>query len=194
MRSLFLLFIFLISYSVNSQNHIWKVEPPNWWIDMPNHNLQLMIYGDEVGKRRPVIDHEGIVIKRYSSDNNINYLFIDLVIDDLDQALDFNIKFYYKEQFVDEISYSLKERRSVNRLIKSSLSSSDAIYLINTDRFVNGDVNNDRIKVLKDNKINRNKENNRHGGDIRGVLNQLDYIKDMGFTAISMNPLLTNDV
>ena len=124
MRSIFVLFIFCITNSFNAQSHIWKVEPPNWWIEMPNHNLQLMIYGDEVGKRRPVINHEGIVVKRYSSDNNINYLFIDLVIGDLDQALDFNIKFYYEEQFVDEISYSLKERRSVNHLIKSSLSSS----------------------------------------------------------------------
>jgi neopullulanase len=194
MRSIFVLFIFCITNSFNAQSHIWKVEPPNWWIEMPNHNLQLMIYGDEVGKRRPVINHEGIVVKRYSSDNNINYLFIDLVIGDLDQALDFNIKFYYEEQFVDEISYSLKERRSVNHLIKSSLSSSDAIYLINTDRFVNGDVNNDRIKGLKDNKVNRSKENSRHGGDIQGVLNQLDYIKDMGFTTISINPLLVNDV
>ena len=194
MRSLFLLFIFFISNSIISQNHIWKVEPPNWWVDMPNHNLQLMIYGDEVGKRRPVIDNEGVIIKRYSSDKNINYLFIDLVIGDLDQALDFNIKFYYEEQLIDEISYSLKERRSLNNLKKPKLSSSDAIYLLNTDRFFNGDVKNDRIKGLKDNKINRNKVSNRHGGDIQGVLNQLDYIKEMGFTAISLNPLLTNDV
>lgn len=194
MRSLFLLLIFLISISVNSQNHILKVEPPNWWIDMPDNNLQLMIYGDEVGKRRPVIDHEGVIVKRYSSDNNINYLFIDLQIGDLDQALDFNIKFYYEDQLIDEISYSLKERRSVNDLTKSILSSSDVIYLINVDRFVNGDFKNDRIKDLKDDKINRNKEKNRHGGDIQGVLNKLDYIKEMGFTAIAMNPLLTNDV
>ena len=190
-------FIFLLVCCVHisniSQSHVWRVEPPNWWIDMPSSNLQLMIYGDEIGKRKPVINHEGISIKRYSTDNNINYLFIDLIIKNIDKAIAFEIEFYYEEKLIDKIKYNLKEREAVKNS-NNKLSSSDVIYLINTDRFVNGDVNNDRKKDLKEKKTNRNKENSRHGGDIQGIINQLNYIEKMGFTSICTNPLLVNDV
>ena len=68
-------FIFLLVCCVHisniSQSHVWKVEPPNWWIDMPSSNLQLMIYGDEIGKRKPVVNHEGISIKINSNNTSV---------------------------------------------------------------------------------------------------------------------------
>ncbi len=194
MKHCFFFFLILVTHlSTISQSHVWKIEPPNWWIDMPQRNLQLMIYGDEIGKRKPVINHESVKIERYSTDNNINYLFLDLKIGDADQAISFEIEFYLEEELIDKITYDLKERTN-NKYSDQKLSSSDAIYLINADRFVNGNINNDRIKDLNENKLNRNKYESRHGGDIQGVLSQLNYIEKMGFTAICMSSLLFNDV
>jgi glycosidase len=72
--------------------------------------------------------------------------------------------------------------------------SADVIYLITPDRFANGDYSNDVVEGMKENKMNRNFDGGRHGGDIRGIINSLDYIKDMGFTAIWPQPLLENDM
>ena len=192
MRIVFLLLIISFNNYFISQSHVWKVEPPNWWVNMPDKNLQLMIYGDEIGKRRPVINHESISIKRYSSDNNINYLFLDLIIGDIDEAISFEIQFYYEEDLIDKITYNLKERNS-SKSFKNGVSSSDVIYLISADRFNNGDNSNDKNKEFKQKKVNRNNSDGRHGGDLQGVIDNLNYIKDMGFTSICMNPVLENN-
>ena len=84
----------------------------------------------------------------------------------------------------------LKKRPSSHR--NQGFSQKDVIYLITPDRFANSDLENDSINRLKESSDRKNKYG-RHGGDIAGVIDNLDYIYDMGFTQIWLNPLLEND-
>ena len=84
-----------------------------------------------------------------------------------------------------------RTKRSMN---KETFNSSDVIYLITPDRFSNGDKSNDNFSYLREKKINRRKPSSRHGGDIQGIINHLDYIEEMGFTAIWPTPMLENNM
>lgn len=83
-----------------------------------------------------------------------------------------------------------REKNSANR---ESYSQKDAIYLIVPDRFANGDKSNDVVPTLLENKINRNGDGKRHGGDIQGISNHLNYLQSMGFTQIWCTPLVENN-
>ena len=93
------------------------------------------------------------------------------------------------------INYELKERRKGNgTLYAQGVTSSDFIYLLMPDRFSNGDTTNDRIAGMKDQSLNRDSIFLRHGGDLQGVINHLDYLKDLGVTTLWMTPVIENDM
>ncbi|NOT92385.1 glycoside hydrolase family 13 protein [Ferruginibacter sp.] len=169
------------------------VEPLNWWIGMKNPNLQLLINGVDIGATTPVINYTGVTIKKINKADSKNYLFIDLVIAKNTKPGTVIINFKKEGKIVYTYNYNLLARQTGAAQLKG-FNSSDAIYLITPDRFVNGDYSNDVVKGMREDKINRSFEGARHGGDIRGIINNLDYIKDMGFTAIWPTPLLENDM
>jgi glycosidase len=185
--SLYLLILITLSLSAAS---IERVEPMFWWAGMNNPNLQLMIYGKEIGTTQVLIDHEGIALKSVSQVENLNYLFVDL---DIANAIPgtFPVKFIRNGEIVAEIVYELKRRES-GSAERKGFDARDALYLIMPDRFANGDPGNDYIEGMQE-KPNRSFRGGRHGGDIKGLEDNLDYIADMGFTAIWLNPLLEND-
>jgi len=172
---------------------IERVEPPNWWVGMKNNQLELMIYGDDISEYTPSIDNSTISLKNIVRTENKNYLFINL---DLSKAAagKFSINFSKKGKRNNfSYEYELKERKQ-NSSLREGFNSSDAIYLITPDRFANGDKSNDVVKGLNEQGINRKDDYARHGGDITGITNHLDYINEMGFTAIWPTPLLINDM
>lgn len=183
-----------------NQSDIERIEPPNWWIDFKNDHLQLLVHHKNIGDYKPTINHQGVDIKNVSkAEKSNNYLFIDLIISESAQAGQFNIKF--KNSQGDELVdiYELKSRvKPAEDYI--GFNSSDAIYLITPDRFANANTNNDTPlsmegqSALLEKTIDRGNDYARHGGDIEGITSQLDYIHDLGFTAIWPQPLLTNDM
>lgn len=183
-----LLFI-LLAIQVYSSGNV-RVEPMFWWAGMNNPNLQLMVYGPEIGNSRVSVDYPGVTLKSVSQVENPNYLFIDLTIEGA-QPGTFPITFLQNGKALAEYSYELKLREpgSANR---KGFTSADAMYLIMPDRFANGNPDNDFVEGMKE-KPNRNLKGGRHGGDIQGLVDNLDYIAGMGFTAIWLNPLLEND-
>ncbi|WP_345167192.1 glycoside hydrolase family 13 protein [Algibacter aquimarinus] len=179
--------------TIVEQNDIQRIEPPNWWIGFKNLSLQLLVHHPQISKRTPYISYQGVSIEKVHHADSPNYLFIDLSISKGTKAGRFNIVF--KKEGEDDLTqtYELKSR------IKPAedylgFNSTDAIYLITPDRFANGDPENDIVENLKEKKIDRNDGYARHGGDIKGIINNLDYIQDMGFTALWPCPLLTNDM
>ena len=104
---------------------------------------------------------------------------------------EFSIKFYEGKKRVLEYNYELFKRKKTNDK-KETLNSADVIYLITPDRYANGDEKNDEIDLLLE-KPNRKNKDGRHGGDLQGIINNLDYIEDMGFTQIWLNPVLENN-
>lgn len=179
--------------TVIEKQDVFRVEPPNWWVGFKNSKLQLLVHHPNISEATPEISYEGVSIENVHQADSPNYLFIDLKISEIAKAGKFNIIFKQENKEDLEYTYELKFRE------KSSedyigFNSSDAIYLITPDRFSNGNPQNDIIQNLKEKTIDRNDYYARHGGDIQGIINHLDYIYDLGFTTIWPCPLLTNDM
>ncbi len=184
------LFVFLSTFLFSQ---IERVEPPNWWVGMQNPKLQLLVKGNKAGQLEPKINYKGISIKEIHQADSENYLFIDLEIAPDAKAGDFTIAFQRDGATVEEWKYSLLPRQRQASDIQG-FDASDVIYLITPDRFANGDPSNDIVEGTLETTINRREGFARHGGDIQGIIDHLDYLADMGFTAIWPSPLLENDM
>lgn len=177
-----LLFFLLISVSAFAQ--IDRVEPPFWWNNMTHSDLQIMFYGKNIAQNEVTVSN-GIVIKGIQKTENPNYLFVTIDTKNSPaQDLVFTFK-NGKKSFTHK--YTLKSRKENSRFRKS-FDSSDVIYLIMSDRFANGNPNNDSNDNLFE-KANRTNKDGRHGGDIEGIIKNLDYIKELGATAVWPTPL-----
>jgi len=179
--------------SVSIKNDIERMEPPHWWIGLHNRNLQLLVKEENIGLAIPEIHKAGISIEEVTKGSSPNYLFIDLVISEAVGPTKFNIEFKLPDGKTKTQTYELRQR---NKPAEDYIgfNSTDAIYLITPDRFANAVPQNDIVPQLKEKTIDRSSDYARHGGDIKGITEHLDYIEDMGFTAIWPSPLLTNDM
>lgn len=172
---------------------IERVEPPNWWIGFENKQLQLLVKHPNIGSYSASINYPGVTVTRQHKAKSPNYLFLDLEISDSAPAGKFNIRFTQEGKSDLNHTYELKAREK-KAAEYVGFNSSDVIYLITPDRFANANPNNDSVKELKETEVDRKDNYKRHGGDIEGIINGLDYISDMGFTAVWPCPLLTNDM
>jgi neopullulanase len=169
-----------------------RVEPPHWWTGLKAAELQLMIHGQGIAQWQPQINYPGLRIERITRTTNANYLFIDLLLSPEVKAGTFEIQFTKDNKIVYRHSYELKAR-AAGSAEREGFSTKDVMYLITPDRFVNGNPDNDAIAGMKE-KPDRNNKGGRHGGDISGIVQSLDYLADMGFTAVWVNPVLENDM
>ncbi|MCL7989198.1 glycoside hydrolase family 13 protein [Sphingobacterium sp. lm-10] len=170
-----------------------RIAPLSWWIGMNNPTVQLMVFHKDLGNRTPKINHKGVELEKVHRVDNSNYLFLDLKIDPKTKAGEFNIVFSEQGKSDIVMPYTLAAR-DVKQKKAQGVTNEDFIYLIMPDRFANGDPSNDVVKSARETAMNRDSLYYRHGGDIQGVINQLDYLKDMGVTAVWLNPVLTNDM
>ncbi len=168
-----------------------RVEPSNWWVGMKNPNVQLMLHGKDIAKCTPTSDTRGVKIADVVRTDNPNYLFVTLNITQKAKAGDAQIVLTQGDKS-QTINYPLNARRegSAKRV---GFTSDDAVFLLMPDRFANGDPTNDNMPGMAE-RADRNAPYGRHGGDLKGVIEHLDYIKDMGMTALWMTPVMTNDM
>ena len=174
-------------------NEVERVEPPNWFIGFKNTTLQLLVKENNIGTAIPSVSYEGVSIEKVNKAKSNNYLFIDLNIDKATKAGTFNIIFTLDDGTLKKYKYALKSReKDANDFV--GFNSSDAIYLITPDRFANGDETNDINLDLKETTIDRSDNYKRHGGDLQGIINHIDYIENLGFTTVWSTPVLLNDM
>ena len=171
---------------------IQKVEPPNWWVGMETKDLQLLVYGNEINSFVPVINNSNIKLNSFEKVENSNYLFLNISIKKNAKPSVAKIDFYKDDTLVDRYSFELNQRENNAKYVKG-FNNSDVMYLITPDRYANGDTSNDDIKEMFE-RPNRDDSRGIHGGDIQGIINHLDYIKDLGFTTIWLNPVLENNM
>lgn len=186
---LLLCFLFLGTISMHAQ--IDRVEPPFWWSGMQHQELEVMFYGKNIATYEPSIA-QGVVLSKITRTENPNYIFVMLDLKDL-AAGSYKIDFKKDGKTAFSENYELRQRDPDSNL-KQGFDSSDVIYLITPDRFANGAVSNDVVKTMHEKTLDRTDDYGRHGGDIKGITNHLDYIDQMGFTAIWPSPVLTNDM
>ena len=187
---LFLTILF-VSQTVIGQNlSDLKVEPPFWYANMPTEKLQISLYGESISTWNVAIDHPGITFVNQINGDSPNYLFLNLEISPDVTPGTFNIVLSLKKQR-SSLTYELKERPSPENR-NQGFSSEDVIYLLMPDRFANGNPANDTVKGMLE-PARRDDPSGRHGGDIQGVQEQLDYIKELGMTAVWLTPVFEND-
>ena len=187
-------FVFLISYFSFSQNV--EVYPSNWWPGMKWNRVQLMVHANNIGNYSHHVscNYSGIKVEKVHTIENQNYLFVDISI--AANAKPGNYKITCNT--VDRprtFDFELKPRRKGNgTTFAQGVTSKDFVYLLMPDRFSNGDTSNDRIPGMKDQSLDRSDVTARHGGDLQGVINHLDYLKDLGVTTVWMTPVIENDM
>ncbi|NWF88827.1 MAG: cyclomaltodextrinase C-terminal domain-containing protein [Ignavibacteriaceae bacterium] len=167
-----------------------KIEPPNWWSNMKYNEVQFMLYGKNLNNLTVINDLSELKVKKIHNADAAEYCFLDVEIPAIELTTNYKI---YLTNKIDTLKVEIPvfKREKCAECFKG-FNSKDIIYLITPDRFCNGDLSND---------LNPNyfpdfpfkSEMGRHGGDIQGIINNLDYIEDIGFTAIWINPLLENN-
>ncbi|MBK7213730.1 MAG: glycoside hydrolase family 13 protein [Bacteroidales bacterium] len=190
-RSLFLLILLFTFSSSFAQIIIDHVEPPNWWVGMKSSSLQLMIHGNNVGKTEPSVNVKGVKIKKYEKAGS-DYMFIDLQIGRDVKPCTVTLSFNDEGKPLATWNYELKAREA-GSASRKSFTTADNLYLIMPDRFANGDPSNDDMPGMLE-KADRNNPHGRHGGDIKGIVSNLDYLQNLGVTGIWCTPLLENNM
>lgn len=179
------------SHLANATYEIVHIEPAFWWVGMTSPKLQLLVHGENIAHLEPQVDYPGVVISDVHRVENNNYLFVDLELGHDVKPGKFSLRFTKDAELVISESYELRERVT-NSADRPGFGPQDVIYLIAPDRFANGNPANDHIPALAEG-ANRQDPNGRHGGDLQGLLDHLDYIAGMGFTQLWLNPVLQNN-
>ncbi len=174
----------------DADNRISRVEPLSWWVGM-RMPLQLLIAGDSLSNCDVRIEGgRGVEVSAVHQADSPNYLFVDVSV-----ATDAEAGTYYLvftrggESF--KVAYQLAARRE-GSATRGSFSTSDLIYLLMPDRFADGDPSIDSTPDTHE-KADRNAFFGRHGGDLQGMINRLDYVADLGATTIWPTPLLLDN-
>jgi glycosidase len=188
--NLFLLTLFVGS-SIGQTANIDRIEPPFWWIGFQETEMQILVYGENIGHSQVSISYPGVQFKKAVKTENPNYVFIYVDITADAQPGLMPITFTNGNES-HTVNYELQAREgSENR--HQGFDSSDVIYLLMPDRFANGDPSNDNIPGMLEG-VDMDEPFARKGGDIQGIIDNLDYIKDMGMTALWVNPIFENDM
>ena len=173
--------------------------PTNWWAGMKWNKVQVMVHGDKMADNFPMIKMgpagiklaPGVNLVKINRVENPNYIFLDLVIDAT--AKPGKISFPFVKNI--NLQYELKAKRpGRGREFAQGVTSRDFMYLIMPDRFSNGNPGNDRVPGMRDQSLNRDTVFNRHGGDLQGIINHLDYLQNLGVTTLWLNPVIENDM
>jgi glycosidase len=186
------LFVFLSNTQSFGQKGETRIEPPFWWVGMENSALELLISDatKPISGWKVTIKNENVVLKKVHKVDNPRYLFLELELKAGIEAGEFPIELTDGKETIVH-NYKLLKRKDSPKT--RGLSSNDAIYLLYPDRFSNGNPANDSIKGMRQT-ANRTDRGGRHGGDIEGIIKHLDYVEEMGFSAIWFNPFLENDM
>jgi glycosidase len=170
---------------------IQRIEPPFWWVGMQNPELQLLVHGKDLAQATVSVSYPGVRLGETVRTDNPNYVFLTL-----------HLAPGTKPGLVPLVFGQGKQSRTVNYEVRAKspaqgrgqgFDQSDLIYLLMPDRFANGDPTNDYVAGMLE-KPDRKAPFGRHGGDLQGVIGKLDYLQDLGATALWLNPVLENDM
>jgi neopullulanase len=172
---------------------IVRMEPPFWWTGMKNNTLQIMVYGNDISKTVPTVTHMGVLLDSVVRTENPNYLFLCCTILDDAPTGTFQIIFDTGKKKKITASYELRARVPGSSY-RSGIAPTDIVYMLMPDRFANGDPANDNKPGMLE-KADRTNPDGRHGGDLKGILDNVSYFnKQVGATVLWINPLLENNM
>jgi glycosidase len=188
----FLLFFSLsfISKSASAKNTITRIDPAFWWVGMKNPTVELLVFHPGIGNGAVRILYSGVTIEKAEPAESPDYLYITLNIDKNTKPGICPIDIRLGDKILT-YNYELKQRNSKKKA--QGVNTSDFIYLIMPDRFSNGDPKNDVVAGMNETALNRDSMYYRHGGDLQGIMNHLDYLQNIGSTSLWLNPVQENN-
>ena len=176
--------------AMNAKVDITRIEPENWFAGMKNPQVQLMVYGHNIREAQVSTDYPGAKIDSLVRLDSPNYLLIYI---NLNGAQPGNMPLTFTQGGSKKrVMYAIKPR-TMQGEDRKGFTNADVLYMLMPDRFANGNPKNDVVKGMRDELCNRNEPSLRHGGDIEGIRQHLDYFKELGVTALWFTPLLEND-
>lgn len=176
--------------TMNAAVKIDKIEPTDWYVGMKDASLQLMVYGEGIRTADVTTDYPGVKIDSLVRLDSPNYLLVYMNVKDA-QPGTMTLLFQQGKQ-KKKVAYQLKarEKKGCERI---GFSNADVLYMLMPDRFASGRTDNDQIKGMRPYKNDRTQPSLRHGGDLEGIRQHLDYFKELGVTALWFTPVLEND-
>lgn len=184
--------LYLFVLQLVGQQTVKRIDPSCWWIGMNQPEVELMVHHPGIAACEASFNYPGVRLVKQDKLGSTDYLFITLKIDTTAKPGKIPIQFKGNKKLLFA-NYELKARDLAVRPASRGLRSSDFIYLIMPDRFANGDYSNDVVAGTREAAINRDSMYWRHGGDIQGVIEKLDYLQDLGVTTVWLNPVQEND-
>ena len=186
-KTLMTLGLGLMMATATSATTISRIDPTDWYVGMKDPSLQLMVYGKDVKNVKQVTtDYAGVKVDSIVRLDSPNYLLVYLNLQGA-KAGQMTLNFDGKK-----VRYTLKNRTMRGEDHKG-FSNADVLYLLMPDRFANGNPKNDVVKGMRDQTCDRTKPSLRHGGDLAGIEQHLDYFTDLGVTALWFTPILENN-
>lgn len=184
-----LLLLLATGMTAQANDDSLRIEPPHWWVGMKNPSLELMIHAPDAAAWKVSIKDNAVPVVDTRTLASPNYLFVTLDLTDA-QPGSLGLEFIKDDERVASYEYDLHER-STNSAERAGFGPADVMYLITPDRFANGDPTNDTVSEYVDG-YDRAAPYGRHGGDLQGIIDHLDYLESMGYTQIWLNPILEN--
>ena len=181
-----ILVILLLICSISYSQQIERIEPPFWWEGFKNTSLQLLVYGENISNLDFNIKSNIVELVSVKKAENPNYIFLNLEVNDKGISGDFDIDYGG-----NSIKYNI-HKKELDSDMHIGFNTSDVLCLITPDRFINGDYSNDNHPDMLE-KASRGPWG-RHGGDLKGINDNLNYLIDLGYTAIWLNPILENNM
>ena len=176
--------------SMNAAVKIDRIEPTDWYVGLKDASLQLMVYGKDIKTADVTTDYPGVRIDSLVRLDSPNYLLVYMNVKDA-QPGTMTLLFQQGKQ-KKKVNYTLKAREKKGEE-RYGFSNADVLYMLMPDRFASGRTDNDQIKGLRPYKNDRTQPSLRHGGDLEGIRQHLDYFKELGVTALWFTPVLEND-
>ena len=177
--------------TMSAANKIDRIEPTNWFVGMKNPQVQLMVYGKNIRSAEVSTDYPGVRIDSLVRLDSPNYLLIYMNVKDA-KAGTMRLKFNGKG-VKQTVPYTLNNRKMSGEQ-RVGFTNADVLYMLMPDRFASSGVDRSNIKGMKAYTINRKEPSLRHGGDINGIRQHLDYFKELGVTALWFTPVLENNL
>ena len=185
-KTIALLGFLLGSVSMDAAPKIDKIEPANWFAGMKNPSLQLMVYGKDIRNATVTVDYPGARVDSLVRLDSPNYLLVYLNLDGARPG-EMTLKFDGKK-----VKYPLKAREMAGDR-RVGFTNADVLYMLMPDRFAQGRNHPAQIKGLNAYREDRMKPSLRHGGDLEGIREHLDYFTQLGVTALWFTPVLENN-
>ena len=176
--------------TMNAAVKIDRIEPTDWYVGMKDASLQLMVYGEGIKTADVTTDYPGAHIDSLVRLDSPNYLLVYMNLKDA-QPGTMTLLFQQGKQ-KKKVNYTLKAREKKG-YEREGFSNADVLYMLMPDRFASGRTDNDQVKGMRAYKNDRSQPSLRHGGDLEGIRQHLDYFKELGVTALWFTPVLEND-